>query len=161
MNNDIYITTAIEEKDFDASIILFKEYAAWLHIDLCFQNFEEELKNLKEMYAPPYGIILLAKNDDEYVGCVAVRKKSDGIAELKRMYVKPIARNKGIAQKLLIDAIKFASEVGYEKIRLDTLSSMHTAINLYKREGFYEIEPYYFNPETNALFFEKLLTDVE
>ena len=151
------IIVANTNEHYDVAIQLFKEYATWLNIDLCFQNFDEELLQLQEMYAPPLGIILLSQNEVEFTGCVAVRNKGENIAELKRMYVKPAARKLGIAKQLLEQAIPFAKNAGYKKIRLDTLATMTPAINLYKQFGFYEIEPYYFNPENNAVFFEKLL----
>ncbi len=145
------------DRDYEASVALFTEYAEWLNIDLCFQNFDDELLQLKEVYGAPYGIILLAKKEEKYIGCVAVRNKGENIAELKRMFVKANNRNEGLGEALLSKAINFAIEVGYKKIRLDTLANMTSAINLYTKFGFYEIEPYYFNPEPNAVFFEKLL----
>lgn len=151
------IISAQSENDYAAAAILFREYAAWLNIDLCFQNFDEELLNLSEMYASPEGVILLSKEQEGFTGCVAVRKKETDVAELKRMYIKPQFRNKGLGNDLLQHALKAATAMGYKKIRLDTLSHMTDAINLYTKAGFYSIEPYYFNPEKNALFFEKVL----
>ena len=153
----VEIILAKTESDYNEASILFKEYAAWLNIDLSFQYFDEELLGLKEMYALPHGVILLIKEDGLFNGCVAVRKKELGIAELKRMYIKPMSRTVGLGASLLQRAIAIAKELGYEKIRLDTLDNMHPAINLYKKAGFYEIEPYYFNPQKNAVFFEKTL----
>jgi putative acetyltransferase len=152
---DIIIVSTIQE--YEAAALLFQEYATWLNIDLSFQNFEAELKLLKEMYAFPTGVILLATLENDFVGCVAVRKKENEIAELKRMYIKPAHQTKGIATLLLEKSLAIAAELGYKKIRLDTLENMTPAINLYKKSGFYEIEPYYFNPEKNAVFFEKIL----
>ena len=151
------IIIANSNEHYDVAISLFKEYAAWLNVDLGFQNFDEELLQLQKMYAAPLGVILLCQNDTAFTGCVAVRNKGENIAELKRMYVKPAARKLGISKQLLEQAILFAKNAGYKKIRLDTLATMTPAINLYKQFGFYEIEPYYFNPENNAVFFEKLL----
>lgn len=151
------ITIANTEIEYNAAATLFKEYAAWLNIDLGFQKFEEELLQLKEMYAFPVGAILLSKNEYIYTGCVAVRKKENDIAELKRMFIKSNHRKEGIGALLLQKALEIATELHYKKIRLDTLDTMTPAINLYKKFGFYEIEPYYFNPEKNAVFFEKVL----
>ena len=137
--------------------ILFREYAAWLNIDLCFQQFDQELEELNIMYAPPAGVILLAKQEDDVVGCVAVRKKENDVAELKRMYIQPGFRKTGLGVLLLERALAFAKEAGYRAIRLDTLSHMTPAISLYRKAGFTEIAPYYFNPEKNAVFFEKIL----
>lgn len=136
---------------------LFREYAAWLNIDLGFQKFEEELKALKTMYAPPYGGIILAKKGNEITGSIAIRKIENDTAELKRMYVRPLYQQQGIGANLLKEALLLAKNSGYKKIQLDTLSSMTPAINLYKKNGFYEIPPYYHNPESNAVYFEKIL----
>jgi putative acetyltransferase len=154
MNNIIIANT---NEHYQAAILLFKEYAAWLNIDLCFQNFNAELQQLNEMYAAPHGIILLNKTEENFTACVAVRNKGEQVAELKRMYVQPAQRGKGLAKDLLQKAINFAKQAGYKKIRLDTLATMTPAINLYKQFGFYEIDPYYHNPEDNAVFFECIL----
>jgi putative acetyltransferase len=153
----IEIIIANNENEYTQAAILFKEYAAWLNIDLSFQQFDEELLQLTEMYCFPNGAILLSKNENTFTGCVAVRKKENGIAELKRMFIKEDYRKEGIGALLLQKALELAKELHYIKIRLDTLDTMTPAINLYKKYGFYEIEPYYFNPEKNAVFFEKLL----
>ncbi|MEJ7610668.1 MAG: GNAT family N-acetyltransferase [Ferruginibacter sp.] len=151
------IITADTEAAYREAAILFREYAAWLNIDLCFQQFDKELEELHVMYARPAGIILLAKENNLFVGCVAVRKKENDVAELKRMYIKPDSRKSGLGVLLLEKALAFAKETGYRTIRLDTLSHMTPAISLYRKAGFYEIAPYYFNPEKNAVFFEKML----
>lgn len=150
----IQIHTSAEYK---AAARLFNEYAMWLNIDLSFQNFEEELKQLPVMYGPPTGAIILAKQENEYVGCIAIRKKEENIAEVKRMYIIPTMQKQGLGQALLDKALSLAKDLNYEKLRLDTLSNMTPAINLYKRNGFYEIPAYYHNPEPNAVYFEKQL----
>ena len=150
----IYVTT---EQDYAAAAILFNEYAGWLKIDLCFQHFSEELQQLATMYAPPSGGIILAKTENEFIGCVGIRKIETGIAELKRMYVKPAFHKRGIGKMLLEKALSLATTYNYEKIRLDTLSNMIPAISLYKQYGFYEIPAYYHNPEKTVVYFEKQL----
>jgi putative acetyltransferase len=151
------IITVQTETEYAAASALFKEYAEWLNIDLSFQNFEEELQHLKEMYSTPTGAIFLLQQENEFIGCVAIRKKGEGFAELKRMYIQPTIRKAGGGAMLLEKALSAAKLLGYHLIRLDTLANMTPAINLYKRHGFYEIAPYYFNPEENAVFFEKKL----
>ena len=151
------IITVHTEAEYAAASALFKEYAAWLNIDLSFQNFEEELLQLKEMYSEPTGAIFLLKKAEEFIGCVAIRKKENNIAELKRMYIQPTVRKAGGGTLLLETALAAAKTFGYKLIRLDTLANMTPAINLYKKHGFYKIAPYYFNPEENAVFFEKEL----
>ena len=151
------IITVHTEEEYEAAAILFKEYAEWLDIDLGFQQFDEELLHLKEMYSEPSGAIFLLAEEYEYTGCVAIRKKEHDITELKRMYIQPEGRKSGSGSLLLSTALNKAIQLGYKKIRLDTLATMIPAINLYKKAGFYEIAPYYFNPEENAVFFEKEL----
>jgi len=151
------IITVNTEVEYAEASSLFKEYAEWLNIDLSFQNFEEELLQLKEMYSAPTGDIFLLQQENEFIGCVAIRKKEEGIAELKRMYIKPTTRKSGGGTLLLEKALADATLLGYKLIRLDTLANMTPAINLYKKHGFYEIAPYYFNPEENAVFFERKL----
>lgn len=148
----IRVKTNVEYK---AAAALFREYAEWLGIDLSFQKFEEELQQLKIIYAAPFGGIVLCKIEENYVGCIAIRKQENDIAELKRMYVQPVAQRKGIGDALLGEAILLAKECGYEKIRLDTLSDMEPAITLYKKNGFIQIPAYYHNPQETAVFFEK------
>lgn len=145
------------EDEYKIAATLFTEYANWLNIDLCFQNFHEELKQLKTMYGPPVGGIILAKKEEMFIGCIAVRKMKNDIAELKRMYVKPLYHHKGIGTSLLKEALLLAQKTGYKKIQLDTLNDMTSAMMLYKKNGFYEIPPYYFNPEKKAIYFEKIL----
>ncbi|MCI0746686.1 MAG: GNAT family N-acetyltransferase [Verrucomicrobia subdivision 3 bacterium] len=133
---------------------LFEEYAAAINVDLCFQNFSEELTGLPGKYAPPEGRLLLADLDGQIAGCVAVRKLSEGISEMKRLYVRPAFRGQTIGRLLAVEAIATARLIGYRTMRLDTLLSMKPAIALYESLGFRRIEPYYFNPEGCALFFE-------
>ena len=148
-----YIIAGTDE-DYRNAAKLFKEYAAWLNIDSSFQHFEEELQELKKMYAAPGGGIILSKNGNDYVASVAIRKINNETAELKRMFVQPAYQNKGIGKKLLEKAIEFARCANYCCIRLDTLNNMLPAINLYKQYGFYEIPAYYHNPNTTAVYFE-------
>jgi putative acetyltransferase len=150
----IHVHTA---EEYAAAAMLFKQYAQWLNIDLSFQHFDEELEQLRNMYASPDGGIILCTTPSEYVGCIAIRKIDADIAELKRMYVMPAFQKLGIGNSLLQEALLLAKKYGYKKIRLDTLSNMMPAINLYKQNGFYEIPAYYYNPEETAVYFEKML----
>lgn len=135
---------------------LFKEYAAWLNIDLGFQKFDEELSELDTMYGPPNGCIVLATDKENYIGCIALREITTEICEIKRMYVRPHAQQQGAGTLLLDEVMAFAKKMGYRKVQLDTLNNMLPAINLYKKSGFYEIPAYYFNPEPTAIYFEKI-----
>lgn len=151
-----YIVAGNKE-EYAAAAVLFQEYAAWLGIDLSFQNFEEELQELHNMYAAPQGSLLLVKDGETFIGCVAVRKKEYGIAELKRMYVQPAYRKAGVAARLLVLAEDFAARAGYETMKLDTLSSMLPAMAFYRKHGYTETTAYYHNPNENTVYFEKKL----
>ena len=138
---------------------LFKEYAAWLEIDLCFQNFDVELAGLPGDYAPPRGRLLLAVDGDQIAGCIALRKMADGICEMKRLFVRAAFRGKGLGRKLADNIIRNATKIGYERMRLDTLPGrMDKAIALYRELGFKEIAPYYNNPVPDAMFMELVLS---
>ncbi len=146
----------VRSKDeYESAAILFNEYAQWLGIDLEFQHFQDELKSLEKMYSAPGGGIILCKNDNNFIGCVAIRKIDNTMAELKRMYVQQQHQHKGIGKGLLERSLKLAKECNYSIIRLDTLSNMLPAINLYRKYGFIEIAPYYHNPNLTAVYFEK------
>lgn len=148
---------AKSDEEYSIAASLFKEYAVWLNIDLGFQHFEEELLELKRMYAEPDGGIILGKKENDFIACVAIRKISNDMAELKRMFVQPAYQRRGIGKELLEKAVTLANDLHYTCIRLDTLNYMTPAINLYKKYGFYEIEAYYLNPNTTAVYLEKRL----
>ena len=134
---------------------LFKEYEAWLGINLCFQNFEKELAELPGEYVPPAGRLLLAIQDNRVAGCIALRKIGDGLCEMKRLFVRAEFRGKGLGRRLVDAVIREAREIGYQRMRLDTLpGKMDEAIALYRSLGFKEIEPYYQNPVPGAKFME-------
>jgi putative acetyltransferase len=134
---------------------LFKEYEAWLGLDLCFQNFEKELEELPGDYAPPGGRLLLAAASNEISGCIALRKIGEGICEMKRLYVRPQFRGAGLGRSLAEKIIAEAREIGYQRMRLDTLpGKMDRAIAMYQSFGFRNIEPYYHNPVAGAAFME-------
>ncbi len=137
---------------------LFREYETWLNLDLCFQNFEKELAELPGAYAPPTGRLLLAFGDGDLAGCVALRRLSDEVCEMKRLFLRPRFHGHGLGRELAERIIEEARGMGYQRMRLDTLSKqMGSAIALYRSLGFREIAPYYKNPVPGALFMELTL----
>jgi putative acetyltransferase len=137
---------------------LFEEYAAWLGFSLCFQNFDKELAQLPGDYAPPNGRLFLAVENEQVAGCVALRKIGKGIGEMKRLYVRPEFRGKGLGRLLTETIIKRAREAGYQRLRLDTLPGrMDQAIAMYRSLGFKDIERYYNNPYEDAAYMELTL----
>jgi len=133
---------------------LFQEYADSLGFDLCFQGFNSELQSLPGKYAPPDGALLVATFKGSPAGCVALRKLSEDICEMKRLYVRDAYRGYGIGRKLAVMIIEKARRLGYSCIRLDTLVTMLEANRLYESLGFYDIGPYIFNPLPGARFME-------
>lgn len=149
------IIKAESPEEIEHARTLFKEYAAWLEIDLCFQNFEKELAELPGDYAPPNGRLFLASKNAEIAGCVAMRKIGEGICEIKRLFVRQKFRGQGLGRRLAEGMIQEAKQLGYARMRLDTLPpKMNDAIALYRSLGFKEIEPYYNNPVPGAKFME-------
>ena len=133
---------------------LFLEYAESLDFSLCFQNFDDELENFSSQYSPPTGNLFLAFSEDEAVGCVGIRHFEKGICEMKRLYVKAEYRGQKVGKELAVSAIRSGKKLGYECMRLDTLSSMQTANHLYASLGFTEIDPYRDNPIDGAIYME-------
>jgi len=133
---------------------LFKEYAASIGVDLCFQDFEQELKQLPGEYSEPKGSVLLAFHGSALVGCVALRPLASEACEMKRMYVRPQFRGKGIGRVLAQRIIGEARKRGYKKMRLDSLPAMTEAQALYRSLGFREIGAYRPNPIEGALYME-------
>jgi ribosomal protein S18 acetylase RimI-like enzyme len=148
------IRDAHSPQDYDDARALFEQYAAWLGFDLGFQDFARELDNLSRQYGAPHGCLLLAEVDGDIVGCVGVRRLTDDICEMKRLYVTPDHHGKGLGRMLAEASIERARELGYARMRLDTIRTMAAANALYRALGFREIAPYRHNPVEGALFFE-------
>ncbi|MGO8790003.1 MAG: GNAT family N-acetyltransferase [Terriglobia bacterium] len=133
---------------------LFKEYAASLGVDLCFQDFERELADLPGHYVPPEGRLLMAMDGTKTAGCVALRKFDGETCEMKRLYVRPAFRGNGVGRSLVNAVLSEARAVGYQRMRLDTLPQMKEAIVFYRSLGFHPIPAYRHNPIPGALFLE-------
>lgn len=135
---------------------LMLEYAAWLEFELCFQGFEEELRTLPGKYDLPHGRLLLALWDGEAAGIGALRPLAEeGVCEMKRLYVRPQFRGHSIGLALAQRLIQEAAEIGYQRMRLDTVpGKMDSAIAMYRRLGFSPIKPYYGTPISKTLFME-------
>jgi ribosomal protein S18 acetylase RimI-like enzyme len=154
----VEIVEARSASELEAVRALFREYEQAIGVSLCFQGFEEELAGLPEPYVPPRGRLLLAMAGDQPLGCVALRPLEGEVAELKRLYVRPVARGQGLGRQLASSAVEVAREVGYRCVRLDTLASMTEAIALYRSLGFVEIPPYTPNPLPSPVFLELALS---
>jgi len=134
---------------------LFLEYAKSLDFNLCFQNFDKELRELPGEYALPHGRLILCEFNGKPAGCIALKPLEPGICEMKRLYVRPESRGSQLGFKLATHLIDEARRAGYTAMRLDTIrGSMDKAIALYRSLGFEEIPPYYPNPIANAVYFE-------
>jgi putative acetyltransferase len=138
----------------EATREIFREYAQGLGVDLCFQNFDQELAQLPGEYAPPQGALVLAFVDDELAGCAALRALADvdyaNACEMKRLYVRRAFRRFGLGRMLAQALMDRATEAGYSAMLLDTLDDMEAARGLYESLGFETIPPYYFNPIPGA-----------
>jgi putative acetyltransferase len=150
----VKLSTAQDSTEVEEARALFREYADATGVDLCFQNFAEELATLPGDYAPPAGRLILAHEDAEAAGCVALRRVDDATCEMKRLYVRPAFRRTGLGRTLAERIVAEARAAGYERMRLDTLPSMRSAIALYRSLGFREIPAYRFNPVEGALYME-------
>lgn len=154
---ELEILTAYNEADHMRA--LFSEYTQML-IDndpefagyLKLQNYDEELEHLESKYGMPKGRLYLAKYGNEAAGCVGLRPMDDKCCEMKRLYVRPEYRGKGIAGILAEKIIKDAREIGYQSMVLDTLPFLKGAVHLYEKLGFYEIEPYNNSPIGGTIF---------
>ncbi|MGB3747284.1 MAG: GNAT family N-acetyltransferase [Rhodanobacter sp.] len=151
---NIAIAPASLPDDVDTVRELFTEYVDSLGIDLSFQDVATELAQLPGKYAPPRGVILLARDGAGATpGCVALRPwPQPGVCEIKRLYVRPAARGHALGRQLAEAAIAWAVRAGYVRVLLDTLASMVAARQLYVALGFRPVAPYYDNPLPGTLY---------
>ena len=150
----IRIINAQTEDHYQKVRNLFRQYADSLDFDLEFQGFSEELATLPGKYAIPEGCILLAEDSGQFVGCVALRPLEDKICEMKRLFVRSDYRGRGIGRMLACSVIDKAREIGYEKMRLDTVATMKEARTLYYSLEFRNIRAYRYNPIDDSSYME-------
>jgi len=149
------IKVCMSARDFEKAKKITSDYIAWLGIDLCFQNVDDEFAEFENMYSKPGGCFLIAVSEkNEVLGGVGLRKLTSKICEMKRLFVYPQYLKKGIGRGLCLELIAEAKSFGYNKMRLDTLSRLVAANKLYEQLGFYEIAPYRINPDPTAKYME-------
>jgi GNAT superfamily N-acetyltransferase len=158
----LLIVPALSEETLSQARNLFREYATMPGVAPCIEDFEKEVASLPGAYAPPAGRLLLTIEESpgdpgEAAGCAALRRLEQDACEMKRLYVRPAFRGKGVGQGLVNELIAEARSIGYQRMLLDTLPSMNAAHQLYRTLGFREIPCYQKNPIPGALFFELAL----
>lgn len=153
----LHIAEVVTPDDIATVRALIREYQSHLGVDLSFQGFDAEMRNLPGDYAPPRGRLLLATHDGEPVGCVALRDAGASRSEMKRLFVRPGTRGLGVGNALVSQVIDDARTIGYAEIVLDTLPSMADAQRMYERFGFRDIAPYRENPIQGTRYLAKSL----
>jgi len=151
---EMRVVEARTESETATARSLIEEYASSLEVDLGFQGYREEIAEFPRGYAPPDGTVLLAYEGTEPAGVVALRRHGSAVCEMKRLYVRPKFRGRGIGRALSEELVRRAASLGYSTMRLDTLPTMDAAIALYRALGFREIPAYRFNPVAGARYME-------
>lgn len=158
MPEQLTIVPAESAAQLDAIRELLLEYWENRKLELFVFDFDQELAGLPGAYAPPDGRLFLAQWENKPAGCVALRKLESGICEMKRLYLSPKFRGKGVGKILAEFIINEARKIGYQKMRLDTIqANMQEAIVLYRQLGFNEIAAYRVNPLPGVIFMELVL----
>ena len=148
----VEIVAADTDELIETARTMFREYTEGLPFDLDFQDLDEELADPGIHYAPPMGRLFVAMVDTHPAGCVALRDFGKGVCEMKRLYVRPAFRGRGIGRRFVNTIIEEAREIGYDCMRLDTVPAMENANRLYRAMGFKPIEAYRFNPVDGAIY---------
>ena len=136
---------------------MLREYVAWIGVDLAFQEIEKEIADLPGDYDEPGGALLVAEENHHLIGMIALRPLSGSFCEMKRLWVRPEGRGRGVAKELVAQILEQARHLNYDEIRLDTLPMMTDAQSLYESVGFHDIEPYYKTPISGTRFMAKRL----
>lgn len=158
MMKNIELIKCESPADFSSAIVLAKDYMEWLGLDLYYQGIEKEFETFDRMYGDSTGAFVYAKVNGEIAGGVGVRFLEDGICEMKRLFVYDQFRGHQLGLILSKELLKLSVDLGYEKMRLDTIPRLKSAMKLYENLGFYEIPRYYNNPDESVIYFEKKLT---
>ena len=158
-DNSFIIAPARSATEMTSAAALFRAYAATLPIDLAPQGFSQELESLPGIYGPPGGELLLAKRGDHVLGCIAIKALAPGVAEIKRLFVRPKERKAGIGKALVQAALVAARQLDYREIKLDSLPDMTAAIALYKSFGFRPIAPYGSHPYPGLICLGRILAE--
>ena len=145
------IFQALSGEDLAHARELFDEYARAVDEPRCFVNFEKELVALPGAYAPPAGRLYLARSEGGPAGCAALRRLDAARGEMKRLYVRPAFRGRGLGRTLADAVIAAAREQRYARLMLDTLPGMREAIALYRTLGFRDTAPYSSTPDAICL----------
>jgi GNAT superfamily N-acetyltransferase len=154
MNQKIIIHSCNSKEEFAIAKTITRDYMGWLGMDLNFQNTDREFHIFETMYGKPTGSFIYATIDNEIIGGVAIRRLESKICEMKRLFVYDNFQGKGVGKLLCDTIISIASELGYRKMRLDTVSKLESAIGLYEKIGFYEIDAYCPNPDPTVKYME-------
>lgn len=152
--SEVRIIEALDAAAYAGVRELLAEYAAWLDIEVENPVLEQERSRLPGDYAPPDGVILVARVDGELAGCVALRPLEPGICEMKRLWVRGTYRHDGVGRALALALIERATRRGYRRMRLDTLARMIAARRLYDTLGFREVPPYNASLIPDTLYLE-------
>lgn len=147
------IDFATSARDVAAVKALFIAYTEWIPIDLGFQGLADEMDSFPDIYE----FLLLAKDGDRPMGAVALKKHSDDVCEMKRLFVYPDYHGRGLGEALSIRLMDEAKKLGFKKMLLDSLRRLEAAVALYRKLGFEEVEPYNFNPEDDVVYMERVL----
>lgn len=153
----MHIREAQFPSDQEQLVALIREYAAWLNIDMSFQNFDAEMAQIDAQYSLPKGLLWVAQSDDKLVGCVGLKHLDPATAEVKRLYVQPVFRGQQLGDKLMDTVVAKAHQLGYRRLVLDTVPQTVAAQGIYLRMGFKPIPPYYSGPTLATDFFELVL----
>jgi len=147
----------VQTDDIPEVRAMLREYVAWIGLDLAFQEIDEEIADLPGDYDEPTGALLVAEENHHLIGMIALRPLSGSTCEMKRLWVRPEGRGRGVAKELVAQILEQARHLNYDEIRLDTLPMMTNAQSLYESLGFHDIAAYYKTPITGTRFMAKRL----